>query len=197
MRRLVVALIAALTVLSLAGCGGGGEAPPPEAATPAPAPVTAAAPAAEIPNPLDDRSSLSTETWVPFSVEGTLPVAVQQRLDEKQAMILFFYNGAQAQTDDLREQVDTAVEDNAGQIDLLAYDLGKATSIDKNGVVVVDETQLAAGSPAAEAARLARQVGVKQTPYLMIIDDQGYLIFWNIGYIDSDLLTRQIQRAAD
>jgi glutaredoxin len=143
-----------------------------------------------------DRSEATSETFEPFPEGADIPAAVAERLDRKQAMLLLFYNSAQKQTDDLREQVDSVVSDNKGLIDLITYDLGKYTSVDAEGNVKVKEEDLSADEKAQEAVRFAREIGVDQVPYIVIVDDQGYRIFWSRGFIDAELLERQVQRAA-
>jgi hypothetical protein len=197
MRRLVVAALVALLALSVAGCGGGGEeeaaAPPADsAAVPAPPPADTDVNAV----PIANRSEAASETFEPFPDTIEIPEAVAERLDRKQAMLLLFYNGAQEQTDDLRSQVDAVIDDNLGLIDLISYDLGKYTSIDSDGIVVVKEEELAEDANAQQAVSLARELGVDHVPYIVIVDDQGYRIFWSRGFIDTDLLERQVQRAA-
>lgn len=194
MRRLVAALVVALLSLAVVGCGGGEEPATPAADTGAQAPVappvTPGAQAAAV----TDRSALSGETFEPFKVEN-VPANVQQRLETRQAMLLFFYNPAQLQTDDLREQINDVVSENRGNIDLLAYDLSKYTSVTASGYVEVEQEALLEDTKATEAVRFARAAGVDHVPFIIIVDDQGHKIFWSRGFIDARLLDRQIQRA--
>lgn len=201
MRRLVAATLAALMLLTLVGCGGGGEEQAADtgateqsaqpAPAPAPAPTGGTIAVADI-----DRSALSTETFEPFTIEGELPPAVATRLQTKQAMLLFFYNNELEVTDDLRDEIDRVVDDNRGNIDLLTYDLSKHTDLNEDGSVKIDTAKLQGDPRGQQAVRFAREVGVDHVPYILIIDDQGYKIFWSRGFIDAELLERQVQRAA-
>jgi hypothetical protein len=184
--------------LSIVGCGGGGAEQPP-----APADTGSASPAAAPAAPggggvpvaqITDRSDLTTESFIPFKVEG-VPAEVQQRLDTKQAMLLFFFNSAQLQTDDLRSQINIVIKQNQGNIDLLSYDLSKYTSFDASGNVEVDQAGLLQDKKAMEAVKFGRAVGVDQVPYIVIIDDQGYRIFTGRGFLDAKTLGREVQRA--
>lgn len=198
MRRLVVAAIVALLALSLFGCGGGGDkAADNEGSTEATQP--AAVPTAsgiDNPNPIADRSADATESFTPMSELTTMPAEVAEGVANKQAMIIFFYNGDQKVTDDTRKQVEKVAEDNTGLVSLITYNLGKATSIDGEGLITVDPEVLGSDPTVAEAISLAREMKVRGTPFTVVVDDQGYRIFSQKGYIDADLLDRQIERAA-
>lgn len=193
MRRLVAALIVVLLALSLAGCGGGGEEPTAQPTTAPPAaPPT---PTSQDVQPIPDRSQGASETFEPFRLQSPPPAAVAERLRTRQAMLLFFYDSSQQVTDDLRDQIDDVVAENRGLIDLIAYDLGKYASVDASGVVKIDP-RLEKDQNAQQAARFAREVGVDHLPYTVIVDDQGYRIFSARGFIDAQLLERQVQRAS-
>jgi len=198
MRRLVAAVSVALLAFVLVGCGGGGE----ETATEAPAETAAPAPA---PAPTDgestqvmaDRSDASAEVYEPMPSGEGVPASVIERLDNGQAMVLFFYNSAQDVTDDVRKQVDIVADDNTGLVDLISYDLGKYTKVDSSGAVKVNEEALANDPKGQEAVQFARQLGVDHVPYLVVVDEAGYEIFWSRGFIDSELLDRQVQRVSE
>ncbi|HSK46398.1 MAG TPA: hypothetical protein VLA05_00165 [Coriobacteriia bacterium] len=196
MRRLVAALLVAFLALTLVGCGGGGEeeaaAPPPEQAAPAPAPAPVDG---QVASPIADRSDLSGEVFVPFPTGEGVPSAVQERLDTNQAMLLLFFNADQEVTDEVRDEVDKVAEDNRGLIDLLTYDVGKSTKVNSDGEVVIDEQELTNDPSGQEAVRFAHEIGVDHLPYIVIVDEQGYEIFWSRGFIDAELLDRQVERA--
>ena len=44
---------------------------------------------------------------------------------------------------------------------------------------------------------LARTLGVTFTPFVVVTDDQGYIVFKHRGFIDRDLLEAQVQRVSD
>lgn len=196
MRRLVVALFVAFVAFALVGCGGGGGAEEP-ADTEAAQVQAPAAPAAADETPIDDRSATTSETFEPFPAGEAVPTSVADRLAEGEPMLLFFFNDDQRASNDVRTEVNRAMADNRGKIDLLSYDLGKYTSIDASGTIEADEDDLDADEKAQEAVRLARALGVDGTPYVAIVDDQGYLIFHSRGYIDQELLNRQIERVSE
>lgn len=197
MRRLVVALIVVCMSISLVACGGGAEEPPPapegEAAEPAPA----APPAAANPNPIADRSAEESNTFEPFPTGEDIPESVVDRIAEKQPMLMLFVDESQKDTNDLRDEVAIVVKDNRGRVDLLTYDVGKYSDVTKGGTVVIDAAKLEKDPKAQESVMLARAVGVTFTPYILIVDDQGYIIYRHSGYVDSELLERQVLRVTD
>ncbi len=196
MRRLVVALIvlsmAVMLTLSLTGCGGG------DAETPAAedAPVVAAAPLVDV-DPVPDLSAEESATFVPFPEGEDVPTTVAERLASGRPMLLLFQDDMQLDDDDLRAEVNRVVKNNSGMVDLLTYDIGKYSSVNDSGAVEVDSAKLDASSAAQESVNLARLVGVTFAPYVVIVDDQGYIIFRHSGYIDSTLLERQILRVSE
>lgn len=190
-RRLVVAACVAVMALTLAGCGGG-EEPAPTTTTTAPPPPPAAAPAA---TNVADRSMEESAVFEPFPTGTFVPAEVTKRLQAvpKQPMILFFYDDGQLETDDARKEVVAARDANRGAIDLIEYNLGQYTSIDASGNVTVD-TALDKDEPGQQSIVLARELGVNYTPYGVIVDDQGYMIFRWRGYIDAEVLEEQVAR---
>lgn len=198
MRRLVAAMLVAFVALTLVGCGGGGEEEAADTGTEAAAPAPAPAPApvtAEGASPVADRSDLSAEVFEPFPNDDSVPSAIKERLDNNQAMLLFFYNSEQDVTNDVRKEIDKVAEDNNGLIDLLTYNVGKNTKVDSEGNVVVDP-ELTNDENAQEAVKFAHQIGVDHLPYVVVVDEQGYEIFYSRGFIDEELLGRQVERAA-
>lgn len=193
-RRLVAALLVAMLAFALTGCGGGSEeapAAPAEGEAP-PAPV-AEVPAEE--EPLD-RSNVDGETFEAFPIGDFVPEAVAKRLDAKpvQPMLLFFYDDSERETANVKEAVEAAVAENRGAIDLISFDLGQYTSVNDKGEVTVKESKLADDENAKQAVMLARELKVRYAPSIVLVDDQGYVIFKWRGYIDADMLARQVDR---
>ncbi|MDZ4168856.1 MAG: hypothetical protein U1E26_04265 [Coriobacteriia bacterium] len=193
MRRLVVALTAVLLIGLVAGCGGGEEPP---AETPAEAPPPAeAAPAVDLANPIPDRSKPEDATvFEEFPQYPSLPAAVGERIAEKQPMLILFVDGSQQVTNEVRSAVDKAIDANSGLVDLIVYDIGEYTSIDASGQAVVDAEGIVEDKDASEAAVLASALKVVVTPYIVMTDDQGYLVFRSRGLIDSKLLEMHMER---
>lgn len=197
MRRLVAALLAALLAVALFGCGGkGGETPEPDATeTPAQAPA---------PAPADDTAVIAnrSDLWEeiteskPFPTGEDVPESIANRIKAGKAMLLFFYSSGQPSTDDVRTEVNSVASANKGLIDLISYDLSKNTEVKDDGTIKVDEEKLQGDDKAKQAARLASVLGVDHVPYITIVDEQGQIIFWSRGFIDSELLERQVQRAS-
>lgn len=191
-RRLVAALLVVLLAFSLAGCGGSEEAPaaPDDTAVPPPVeavPVEAAEP---------DRSNVETEVFEPFPPGDFVPVEVAKRLDKKpiQPMLLFFFGQKSLETDNLKAAIDEVMDENRGAIDLIAFDLGQYTSVNDKGEVTVKDAKLADDETAKRAAMLARELEVRYTPSIVLVDEQGYIIFKWRGFLDAEMLGRQVDR---
>jgi len=196
MRRLVAALLVAVLTIGLAGCGGGEETPPP-AETAAPAPTTVSEVGKPVENPIPDRSLEETAVFEPFPTSANVPAAITERLADKQPMLILFVNGGQSETDDLQKSVNKVIADNKGVLDLITYDLGKYTSVSDTGTIEVEEKNLSADDNAEAALGLARELGLTAVPFIFLVDDQGYIIFQNRGYIDPVMLDRQVQRVSE
>jgi len=197
MRRLVVALIAVVMVVFLAGCGGGGEEEPAPAETEE-APAAAAPAAAGELDPVPDRSRPETAVvFEPFPEGDSLPKPVTDRIADRQPMAILFVDGSQLVTDEVREALDDAIEANSGAVDLVVYDIGKYVSIDSSGIAVVDAEGLGKDSKASQAAVLAAALKVTVAPYIILTDDQGYVVFRHRGLVDREQLEMQMERLVD
>src|SRR5665648_146654 len=166
MRRIVAALVVALIALTLAGCGGTAET-----ATQQPTVPTQPAPAAVQSEPLVDRSPVEVGPPEPFpAMETTPPPAiVQQKLDAKRPMLLFFYDSAQEITASERVEVDSVLRQYRGLIDLVTFDVTAG-----NAAAPSDDAQA--------AATFAGQLGIKSTPYIVIVNDDASITWRWLGY---------------
>jgi len=197
MRRFVAVLLVALLALSLVGCGGGAEEPPAETETPATTPAPAPVPVDEEAGVIPDRSAEETAVFEPFPKGDEYPQSLVAAVDSKQPTIILFTDGAQKDTNDIKSEVDTVVKENQGLVDLFTYDLGKYASVGPDGTIVVDDKALQEDATAKGAVELARALGVNFTPFVVITDDQGYVIYKHSGFIDAELLDAQVQRVND
>lgn len=190
MRRLVVALILAALVVTLAGCGGGGDEAAQQPAEDAAAGGEAApppAPAADAAETQDFSAQPTTYTWEPFPKErGALPDAIESRLEAEQPMLLFFFDPDQDPTKDQRKQIDAVMDDYRGTIDLVSYDVSRAL-----------EKGAAENTQVAEASTLTGLLGVDYTPYTMVVDDEGYIIWRARGVVDKKLIEQAVLTATE
>ncbi len=195
MRRIVAVLLVALLAFTLVGCGGGAEEPPPAdtAAPAAPPPPPAPEDQALIP----DRSNVEEDVFEIFPTGEFVPDSLAKKIADKQPTVILFVDGAQKDTNDVKKEVNAVIKANQGLADLFIYDLGKYASISKDGQIKVDEAALKEDPTAADAVNLARELGVSFTPFIVVTDDQGYLIFKHRGFIDAELLEPQLQRVSD
>lgn len=202
MRRPVVALFVAMFVLSLAGCGGsdsGGSTSATSTATPAPAAVPAAGGSTTGGLPaIPNKSENETTTFAPFPTGSTVPTDLAQKITvEKQPTLIYFYDSTQQTSREVRTIIDTVRNENRGMVDLVAYDIGSYVTTNPDGSITVDDA-MAKDAAAKSAVELARDpaIHVTFTPFIVITDGQGYIIFKNRGLIDRAFLEREVLRAA-
>lgn len=191
MRRLVAVIVVALFALSLAGCGGGGGG---DAATETSPTAGAAGTPAE-----STATSSSTEVTVgpvfePFPVDKMTPPEITRRLDARQPMLIFFVDPNQNETDIARDQIEEVISKNGDLVDLVEYDVTKYSSVDSSGAITIDSSELASDTPNQQALSLAKALKIASTPYMILVDDQGYVIYRFRGFLDPDMLERQFQR---
>lgn len=199
MRRLVVAAFVAVLALSLAGCGGS-ETPPASSSSAAPAAAPAAAPSGSSSTLPDivDKSQNETTTFSPFPDDATVPPELRQKvLVDKQPTLIFFFDSGQKVSKDTRTIIDTVRNKNRGLVDLVAYDLGKYVTANPDGSVNVDPS-LAADASQKQVALFARSaaINVSFTPFIVLTDGQGYIIYKHSGLADGDFLEREVLRAS-
>ncbi len=181
MRRTAVALVFALIVLTLVGCGGAAK---PETVEPTTT-QQPTAPAIAV-EPVIDRSPIESGYPAPFPAmkDIALPEAVQQKLDAKRPMLLFFYDSAQEISAPQRGEVDAVMREYRGLIDLVTFDVtsGKAA---------------APGDAAQAAAAFAAQLDIKSTPYIMLVNQDGVVTWRWLGYVDSEIIGREVLSATE
>lgn len=190
MRRLVAVLMIALLALVLTGCGGGEEPAPTEAV---PAPVVVA-PAPETDDEVTGLSDNMPDVFEPFPTGSTITTEVAERIADKQPTLIYFYDSNQYTAGENRKIIDKVLDENRGLVDLVAYDIGEYTTIDESGTItVLPEFE---DDPAAQkAVNMARTLGVTFTPFIVLTDTQGYIIWKYRGFADKDFLEREVQRA--
>jgi len=141
--------------------------------------------------------SADGKVFVKFPVAEGTPQAIADAIAEKQPLIIFFFDPDQRVTNDVRAQINTVIEDNTGLVELYSYNLGEFASVDSDGLVQEDAAALEQDSAGQATVALARELGVKFTPHLTVVDSQGYIIFQHSGFLDADMIERQVQRAAE
>lgn len=197
MRRLFAAGLVALLIIAafaLTGCGGGGggQAAAPagggEATAPAPAPVAAA------PAVADDRSPTETVVYGPLpSDPSVVPSAVVDRVAAKQPMVIFFFDSTQRDTDEARAAVDAAIKPYRGLIDLVAFNVGKYVN-SSTGEIITDAA-IKTDDNASRAIKLADAMEVKFTPYVIVTDSYGYVVWRGRGPWDAKSIETQVIKA--
>ncbi|HET6498890.1 MAG TPA: hypothetical protein VFH17_07560 [Coriobacteriia bacterium] len=197
MRRLVAVLVVALLASLLVACGGEPAAEQP-AATPGVGDAAPAPPAVE--EVVADRSPVEPHEFEPFPVDAEigLPGALQSRLDAGQPMIVVFYDSTQKTTDDQKDIVRGVTETYRGLIDVVSFDLGTYVTQDASGAMTVREG-LAQDETAAQVLKLVGpdHLDVRFTPYVVVVDRQGYITWRYRGISDDKNLEREVLRVTD
>ncbi|HEY5541118.1 MAG TPA: hypothetical protein VIL41_06670 [Coriobacteriia bacterium] len=199
MRRLVVAVIAVVLALCLAGCGGSPAATPPAASTAAPvaAPVAAGAGGAPLPD-LTDRSVNETTTFSPFPTGTDVPDVLKQKVTvDKQPTLIYFFDPGQKTSKEVRTIIDAIRNHNRGLVDLVAYDLSKYVTSNADGTTNID-AGLDANAAQKQVVQFARDpaINVAFTPFIVLTDGQGYIIYKHSGLVDAAFLEREVLRAS-
>ncbi|MDO9556747.1 MAG: hypothetical protein Q7J82_04115 [Coriobacteriia bacterium] len=184
MRRIIAVLVALSMAFVIVGCGGGGEAA--VDATEAEG-AAAAAPAVVVAGPAEDvLSPVESGYPAPFpeTINTEIPEAIQQKLDDGRPMVIFFYDGMQVVTTDQRTELDAALAEYRGLIDLVTFNL--ASPVDSPP-----------GEDVKVATVLAADLGITATPYIMIVDRNGFVTWRYKGYIDREVIGREVLRATE
>lgn len=182
MRRIIVAILAVGLALSVAGCSGGADQATTTEAPATPAPVAAAVEAPTV----TDRSPVEGGTPELFpSLEGTtVPETVTSKLEAGRPLLLFFYDKNELETTTQRAEVDAVLAEYRGLIDLVSFDVGAT----KDG---------GATDAAKQAVELANALRVTSTPYIIIVDGNGFITWRWLGYVDRELINKEVLRATE
>ncbi len=196
MRRTVAVLVVALLVLALVGCGGGAAEEP---ATTPDAEGAAPPPSAEEEVAVD-LSPPEPQEYVPFPVDSELgvPSAIQSRLDAGQPMIIIFYDDTQKTTDDQEQIVRSVTDAYRGLIDVVSFNLAGYVTQDAQGTISV-EPGLTEDKTAKQVLRLidADHLDVRFTPFIIVVDHNGYVTWRYRGISDDKNLEREVLRVTD
>jgi len=198
---LALAVVLALTAVAVTGCGGGDEtADQTTTGTTAETPVTPPAPTAAAAAPAD-RSPTETVVYEPFPTDPEVtPESVLQLIESKQPMMVFFYDSTQKTTNDQKVGIDgdggldELMAQYRGAIDLVSFDIGRYLKTGADGQITTDPA-FASDPAAQQAAGLAAELGVKFTPYVVIVDGNGYIVGRFRGWDDYKNIEREVLRA--
>ncbi len=188
MRRFVAALVTVMVALSVTACGGGASTPPPAAPAPdAAAPGPAGAPA---PAPVANTNSLSPREagiGTPFPTSEHLPVAIVDLAKRHQPMLVYFFDPSQLTSADQRTEIDAAMKEFRGLIDLVAFDV--------TGALPGSSKQASKDPVAQQVALLTQDLNVTFTPTVVLVDKQGKIVARYSGFVDRGLLRRETLKA--
>ncbi|MDA3937472.1 MAG: hypothetical protein PF636_11585 [Actinomycetota bacterium] len=196
MRRSVVVLIVIVAAFALVGCGGGGdEAAVSEETAPVETAVEPVAAVAEE-DPGDTLSPLEDQAFVLFPNDPeTTPISISDRIEAGVAMVVFFNDSKQtASTAEQLMIIEDVLADYTGLVDLVDYDIGKYVTSEASGTFTINPGMEHA-PPAKQAIGLVKELDVTFTPYIVVVDEYGYITWRNRGLIDEVSLRAQIMRA--
>lgn len=199
MRRLVVALVVACMLVTLVGCGGGEEEPAGEVTTQTQATPAAPAGTTGEGEAVADASPEEGQTFEPYpTAEDVLTSEIGERLDAKQPMIVLFYDAAQQTSDDQRAAIDAVLAEYRGLIELVAYDVGEYVQVGEDGSITV-LAEMADDETSRKVAMLLSEdyLGVRFTPYLVFVNSDGYITYRYRGFVDGELIEREVLRATE
>ncbi len=182
MRRIVVAVLAVGLALSITGCGGGGTD---TAATETPVATPTKAAQVEVPT-VTNRSPIETGTPELFpALETTaVPAALATKLEAGRPLLIFFYDKTELETEEQRAEVDAVLKEYRGLIDLVTFDVG-------------GKSAGAATDAAKQAVAIANELRVSSTPYIIIVDSNGYITWRWLGYVDREIIGKEVLRATE
>lgn len=195
MRKIVAALVVVALALALSGCSSNKPAATPTTTPAAPAAVPAAVPGAAAAAP--SLSDTVTAVFERFPTGADIPAALQQKITvDKQPTMIYFYDSNQYTSQEVRKIIDSVRADNRGLVDLVAYDIGKYTTVAANGAVDLNP-KLVSSDAGKQAVLFARNsaIDVTFTPFIVLTDGQGYIIYKQHGLVDPAFLEREVQRA--
>ena len=198
MRRLIAVTILVMLALTLVACGGGDE---PAAETEAAAPAAPTAPAASDGDGdvVLDLSPAEEQLYEPFPVDAEVPpTSIASRLDSGQPMIVYFYDDSQATADDQSDAIDVVMEEYRGLIDLVSFDVGEYVDTSEDGVITVKEG-MEGDETAQQVAKLMGEayLDVRFTPYIALVDEDGYIVYRFRGPVDEKTLEREVLRTTE
>jgi hypothetical protein len=182
MRRIIAAVLVAGLALAVVGCSGS----EPDAATEQPvAPAPAAATSADDLE-TTNRSPIESGTPEPFpALETTaVPAALTSKLEAGRPLLIFFYDTAELETKAQRAEVNAVLGEYRGLIDLVTFDVGS-----KEGGVASDAAKQAVG--------VANVLRVTSTPYIIIVDGNGFITWRWLGYVDRGIIDKEVLRATE
>jgi hypothetical protein len=188
MRRLVIAFVVVTVSFSLVGCGGADTSTPP--APTSQDPVEEAPPLNYTEGDVDgDRTPVEGGYPMAFPTKAeAIPEQVQQRLDDGQAMLIFYYDEGRGDTDEVETEIDAVIEEYRGLIDLIEFEISEGIPAE------ADEEDEEARK---KGYLLAIELSVKETPYIIIVDQGGTVTWRARGYVDRGLIEREVRRATE
>jgi hypothetical protein len=200
MRRVVTALTLVVAAVALAACSSAptSSAPNPTTTAANSAPVAAAQAAASGSSGQPANANSSGDILSPVQVvapgemfptdPASVPQAVLDNITAKMPMLVFVYDPTTNVAADERKEINAAISKYRGEIQLMTFNY-------RAGVVASTTTSLP--PEVAKAELMVGLLKVNTTPYIVFVDRYGRVTYRFAGYVDRDLLEREVQRATE
>lgn len=191
MRRVVTALVLVVAAMTIVACSGG---QPTDTGT-----VTPTTPTAPVAQPGGSAPATSTDVLSPVETvapgemfptdKGSVPSAVLANLTAKKPMLVYFFDPTTKVAANQRKHIDSALRGYSGKIELVTFDY--TVGLPSGG---------AAAAPSEEVAKAELMAGllkVDTTPYIIFVDAEGRITYRFSGFVDRELLEREVLRATE
>jgi len=188
MRRFVTALVLIVAAFMLAACA---AAPTDNGGAPTPnVPVTpSGGGASQMPTDILSPTVPVGENEMFPTDEGSVPSAVLANIKAKKPMLVYFYDPTTQVSANQRKEIDAALKSYVGMIELVTFDY--TVGLSSAGATI---------TPSAELDKAELMIGVlkvKTTPYLIFVDRNGRITYKFAGFVDRDLIEREVLRATE
>ncbi len=147
---------------------------------------------------VEDRSPTETVTYAALTEQATgLPSDIQKRLSKKQPVLIYVYDKTQKASAETRKEVDAAMKQYRGLIDLVAYDMSRYVTTDSETGAVTVDPKVNSDKQASKVVQMVEQLKIASTPAIVIVDSAGTVLWRSRGYTDRQLIEREILRATN
>jgi len=190
MRRVVTALVLFTVAMALVACSSdSGTATTPTTPTTGTAVAVPAGTAAATTGAKDIYSptqTVSADERFP-SDKSVVPSAIVTDLAAGKPMIVFYYDPTTKVSSEQRKEIDAAMKKYRGTIDLFALDYTAGVGSTVTSTSLSPEVQ--------KIELLSSALKVNTTPYIVLVDAAGRVVYRFAGFVDRTLLSREVLRA--
>jgi thioredoxin-related protein len=121
--------------------------------------------------------------------KSVVPSAIVTDLAAGKAMLVFYYDPTTKVSAEQRKEVDAAMKKYRGSIDLFALDYTAGVGSTVTSTSLSPEVQ--------KIELLSSALKVNTTPYIVLVDGAGRVVYRFAGFVDRTLLSREVLRATE